>query len=307
MSQAHQHLRKFCLYTRNINGKSERWVQTLNFELSAFLKETGIEQVTAISREAIEDYIIDQRRTREWSNQTVRNRLISMRTFMKWCIDQGLIADNPCLAIPLPKPKPKPRESLSEADALSLLHWTKSYRYQSDLERLRSIAIIGMFMYAGLRLSELRSLDRDDIKWDLKLIYVRSGKGDKYRIVPIIDQLTPLLKPYMDACESQRCHCPAFFVALRSDKRMSVSVIPRLVEKLRASSGIYFYPHMLRHTFATMMLMGGASLKAIKEAMGHSDVRTTEIYLTITPDYLRSEMSKCALDPTKGPTRQRFV
>ena len=73
-------------------------------------------------------------------------------------------------------------------------------------------------------------------------------------------------------------------------------MIKRLVEKLREKSGIYFYPHMLRHTFATLMLEGGCDLFALSKMMGHSDIKTTTIYLSATTAHLQEQIKKHPLD-----------
>lgn len=73
---------------------------------------------------------------------------------------------------------------------------------------------------------------------------------------------------------------------------MGPQAVPRLVKKLRDASGIYFYPHMLRHSFATLMLEGGADIFAISKMMGHSDIKTTTIYLSATTAHLQAEIGK---------------
>jgi site-specific recombinase XerD len=79
---------------------------------------------------------------------------------------------------------------------------------------------------------------------------------------------------------------------------MGECVIPRLVRKLRVASGVHFSPHMLRHTFATLMLEGGADIFAISKMMGHSDIKTTTIYLSATTQHLQAEVDKHPLGST---------
>jgi len=306
MFEVHHRLRSYCEYSRTFRGNTERSVKTIEREVDAFLKHSGVERVNDISRPIIEAYLINGRTERKWTSKTIRNRLITLRGFLDWCIGQNYISENPARSIPLPRIRKKLPVHLPKEDALRLLEWTKSYRYLSKLEGLRAIAVISIFIYAGLRHSELRNLDKTDVNLDNRTIFVRSGKGEKDRYVPICDDLAIYLEKYITAPKRRQSHCPAFFVSLQHDQRMSVSVIPRLVKKLRNASGIYFYPHMLRHTFATLLLEGGASIVSIKEMMGHSDVTTTMIYISVTPQHLRSEIAKHSLNSTKAPIPQTY-
>jgi len=76
---------------------------------------------------------------------------------------------------------------------------------------------------------------------------------------------------------------------------MGKSVIGRLVQRLREKSGIYFFPHMLRHTFAVLMLEGGCNLYALSKMMGHTDIKTTTIYLSATTAYLQEQINMHSL------------
>jgi len=73
---------------------------------------------------------------------------------------------------------------------------------------------------------------------------------------------------------------------------MGYNVIKRLFAKIKKSSGIYFTPHMLRHTFATLMLEGGCDIYSLSKMMGHSDIKTTTLYLSATVKHLQSQMLK---------------
>jgi len=292
MLDIHHQLRSFCEYSRVFKGNTERSVATYRFEINHFAKHTGIAHAEAIDLKAVEGYIIKGKLDHGWSAKTIRNRIIALRIFLDWCIKQKLITENPAREIDLPRlPKKLPRH-LSKEDAIQLLEWAQHYRYVIDAERTRAVAILAMFMFTGVRLSELFNLMVQDVQLAERRVFVRSGKGEKDRYIPMNPDLTVYLERYLHTRDQRQWNCPYFFASVKADRRMGAKSIPRLVAKLRDASGIYFSPHMLRHTFATLMLEGGADIFAISKMMGHSDIKTTTIYLSATSGHLHSEISK---------------
>ena len=301
MFEVHHQLQTYCQYCRVFKGNTERSADTARREIGAFLKFTDIQHVQQITRPQLETYLMYGKLERQWGAKTIRNRIIAVRLFLDWCQQQGWIDDNPARGLPMPKlPKRLPRH-LPKDDALKLLEWTRYYRYPYHFERSRAVAIMALFMFTGLRLRELQNLSRDDINIDERRVFVRSGKGDKDRPVPMNHDLAVCLQDYLDDRDRRKRHCPSFFVSLKKDKPMGPQAVPRLVKKLREASGIYFCPHMLRHTFATLMLEGGADIFAISKMMGHSDIKTTTIYLSATTKHLEAEVAKHPLG--KSPTQ----
>lgn len=139
-----------------------------------------------------------------------------------------------------------------------------------------------------------------DVQFAERRVFVRSGKGEKDRFIPMNPDLVHYLRCYLDARDQRQWNCPFFFASVKADRRMGEKTIPRLVSKLRDASGIYFSAHMLRHTFATLMLEGGADIFAISKMMGHSDIKTTTIYLSATTSHLISEIEKHPLATLNG-------
>lgn len=292
MSDIHHQLRSFCEYSRVFKGNTERSVATYRFEINHFAKHTGVANAAAIDLKVIEDYIIAGKLDQGWSAKTIRNRIIAQRIFLDWCVKQKLVESNPARDIDLPRlPKKLPRH-LSKEEAVRLLEWAQNYRYVIEAERTRAVAILAMFMFTGVRLSELFNLMVQDVQFAERRVFVRSGKGNKDRYIPMNPNLTFHLERYLKARDQRQLGCPYFFSSVKSDRRMGQKTIPRLVSKLRDASGIYFSPHMLRHTFATLMLEGGADIFAISKMMGHSDIKTTTIYLSATTAHLQAEVDK---------------
>ena len=303
MLEIQDHHRQFCDYALAVKGNTPRTVQWYQDSLRYLLRRTSIERVTDITPELIEDYIVRGRIDCQWSARTIRNRISALKLFLDWCVKRELIPVNPAADVELPKLDTLVPKHLTVDQASDLLLWARTYRYAYKFERERAIAILSVFIFAGLRAQELLNLNVDDIKFDDRNLLVRCGKGRKDRLIPMNVDLVSALNAYMrDRHRLGRNH-PRLFLSTNRDGPMGYKGLQRLVHKLRDVSGIYFYPHLLRHTFATLMLEGGADIFAISKMLGHSDIKTTMIYLTATTAHLRSEVGKHPLCVTATPLR----
>jgi site-specific recombinase XerD len=108
--------------------------------------------------------------------------------------------------------------------------------------------------------------------------------------------LAQSLKQYAEERKRLRKTCPEFFVSLNRDVGFTESGLKRLVEKMSEVSRIPFTIHKLRHTFATLMLEGGCDIYSLSRMMGHSDIKTTTIYLAASAEHLRSQIGKHPLN-----------
>lgn len=143
-------------------------------------------------------------------------------------------------------------------------------------------ALIILMLYAcGLRLAELIGIDRNDFSADLNTLRVR-GKGDKERLVPILPYVREKLTAHLDTISRQQiCKIEekALFLTCKG-VRISRSAVYRLVNRVLAEAGVQGKksPHVLRHTFATHLMNGGADMREIQELMGHASLRSTQVY-----------------------------
>ena len=159
---------------------------------------------------------------------------------------------------------------------------------------VRDLAILELFYSAGLRISELRGIDRRDLDLFAGSLKVR-GKGRKERIVPVGEPAQRALREY----ERVRDHLlakvgptgdrAAFFLSQRG-KRMSPKTLHNAVtgwlEQVDEGQGLS--AHALRHTFATHLLDGGADVRVVQELLGHASVATTQVYTLVTEEHLRA-------------------
>lgn len=188
--------------------------------------------------------------------------------------------------IPPPVNLTAPRRSrkmpvyLSQKEASALLDYSSS-----DPRRQ---AIINTLIYTGIRVGELCSLDLDDIDLEEHIIAVRSGKGDKGRIVVIPDECADALQSYLTFRASLYAPTSALFVSNKRT-RYDTSSIERIVREMSREAGIRkkVTPHVLRHTFATTVMRNGGDIRFIQELLGHASVATTQIYTHIDESTLK--------------------
>ena len=179
---------------------------------------------------------------------------------------------------------------------MKLLEIVYNYPYDYKFLRYRNHAIFSMFMFAGLRKTELLNLKFTDVDITNLSIFVNQGKGNKDRIIPMSYTLAESLKRYLVERTRLGKTCINFFASLNRNCGFTEIGLTRLIIKMRLASGIVFTAHKLRHTFATLMLEGGCDIYSLSKMMGHSDIKTTTIYLSASAEHLRSQVGKHPLN-----------
>lgn len=227
---------------------------------------------------------------RTLSKSTQSYYVIAIRSWFKWMAK----LDIECLSpekIDLPKSESHSLKFLTIEQLEDLLNQPQL----AKLSGLRDRAILETLFSTGLRVSELVSLDRDQVNLERKEFGV-IGKGKKMRVVFLSDRAATWIERYLTA--RQDTWSPVFVrhgkktedvTALGEDMRLSTRTIQRIVEKYRkkARLPIKITPHGLRHTFATDLLSKGAGLREVQEMLGHKNVATTQIYTHVTNPQLK--------------------
>ena len=187
---------------------------------------------------------------------------------------------NPPMNLTAPRRSRKMPVYLSQREASALLeHSSVDHRIN---------AIINTLIYTGIRVGELCALDLDDIDLDENIVRIRSGKGDKGRIVVIPDECKASLEKHLEYRRRLRPATKALFVSNKRS-RYDTSSIERIVRELSRTAGIKkkVTPHVLRHTFATTVMRNGGDIRFIQELLGHASVATTQIYTHIDENTLK--------------------
>lgn len=262
------------------------------FNIRQFINHQKIDCITQIDRSMVEQYLMEQKIKKNWSPRTIKNNIQNLSTFLAYCVQQGHIIKNPIIGIPIPKQRKSLPKALKDEDAMRLLEWTYVADFYYEYNRVRARAIIAMFLFTGIRRAELLNLKVSDVRIHEKVVRIECGKGGKDRLIPMNGSLISILKQYLENQRKYKKVSPYFFTSLRNNNKLHHIVILRLFGKIKRDLQLNVYPHKLRHTFATLMLHGNCDIYALSKMMGHSDIKTTTIYLGLTTNHLNEQINK---------------
>jgi len=278
------HLERFLalLATRRAPRTVEAYRRDLR-HLTDFLGASPTQATT----EDLERYLAELRAA-GLAPATLARRTAAMRAFFR---HQQLLSerdDNPAAALDLPRRRPKLPRTLSPGEAERLIEAAVGTQPRD----LRDRALIELLYGAGLRVSEAVSLDKGGISLDDRLVRC-IGKGDKERIVPIGRQAAEALRRYLARGRPHldRRHRPELFLNAQGGPLTRAGAF-LILRRRAAQAGLdptRVHPHLLRHSFATHLLEGGADLRSVQEMLGHADLSTTELYTHVS-DRRRREL-----------------
>lgn len=216
---------------------------------------------------------------------SIARKLSTVRSFLAHAVREGRIASSPAAGVRAPRQARRLPKNLTVDEVFALLDGIKT----DDVAAVRDRAVLEFLYATGLRVSELTSLDLDDV--DLAGDTVRVlGKGNKERMVPFGSKANRALRVWLETARRLRgTHgdAEAVFLNLRGRRLTDRSVRRILDRRLReAAIQARVSPHALRHSFATHLLGAGADLRAIQELLGHSSLSTTQRYTHVSMDAL---------------------
>lgn len=251
-----------------------------------------------VDGQVIKDYLFSFYTTHDKRSRA--KKLSILRGFFQYCLINGVIKQNPTQYIELPKRDKKLPRTVETIEIDRLIEYIQE---ESGQFWQRDLAIVSTLFGSGLRVSELVTLREHDILFAEKLIFVEDGKGQKDRYVPISDISIKYLKIYLRDLRPSleyKSHEKQQYVFLNKDGNTltarGVQYILNKISKLCALKEIT--PHMLRHSFATSLLEGGADLRSVQELLGHTSVASTQVYTHVTQDYMKKVYNK--MHPLNG-------
>jgi len=253
-----------------------------------WLQEQGLDEPPdEVTPDQLAAYVASMRAA-GLAGTTIARRVAALRSFYRHQVLLGARGDNPAAELELPRRRRTLPRTLSPGEAERLIEAAAGTTPRS----LRDRALVELLYGAGLRVSEAVGLERNGV--DLEQRIVRCiGKGSKERVVPVGREAVEALRrylsrgrPYLDVR-----HRPELFLNARGGgltRAGAFLILRRLAETAGLEPG-RVHPHLLRHSFATHLLEGGADLRSVQEMLGHADLSTTELYTHVS-DRRRREL-----------------
>jgi integrase/recombinase XerD len=242
---------------------------------------------TAATKDELERYLAELR-AQGLAPSTIARRTAALRSFYRHQLLLGARRDNPAAELELPRRRRTLPRTLSAGEAMRLIEAATGTTPRS----LRDRALVELLYGGGLRVSEALGLEKGSVDLDNRLVRVL-GKGRKERIVPLARETAESLRRYLAHGRPflDTRHRPELFLNARGGALTRAGAF-LLLRKLAEQAGLEperIHPHLLRHSFATHLLEGGADLRSVQEMLGHADLATTELYTHVS-DRRRREL-----------------
>lgn len=257
------------LVSKALEGKSPETIGRYRYELNRLLSYVN-KGVTDILPGDISGYMRMYKKIRKVSNQTLKNVRTVYSSFFTWLFLHDRIQKNPMILVEDIKVEQRLKKPYTDEERELMLRNCKSLRDKAMLE----------FMYStAVRVSELASINREDIRFSTKDLIV-FGKGGKERVVYLNDRTNMYVREYL---ESRTDKNPALFVGIRAPhNRMTKAGIEDAVRRIGRRAGVKnAHPHRFRRTAATNALNRGMPVQEVSKFLGHAKLDTTMIYCSV--------------------------
>jgi integrase/recombinase XerD len=256
-----------------------RTVDAYRRDLTALSAWLG-KPLTSATTEELERWVAELRAA-GLSPATIARRAASLRSLYRHLVLIGAASENPAAELDLPRRIRRLPRTLSPGEAERLIDAAEGTAPRA----LRDRALVELLYGAGLRVTEAVSLDKAGVDLDARLVRT-IGKGGKERIVPVGREAVDALRRYLarGRLHLDRGHRRELFLNAHGGpltRAGAFLILRRLADKAGMEPG-RVHPHLLRHSFATHLLEGGADLRSVQEMLGHADLSTTELYTHVT-------------------------
>jgi integrase/recombinase XerD len=287
-------IEEFLMYLATERGLSERYQILVQYSLEVFLdwleKNSSARDWRSIEPTQITDFLVFRKRS-GLQTSSVRLDAVAIRIFFRFLTARRSWPVNPAFTLVLPRPEKHLPETLRPEQVQKLLEIIGP----NDPLGLRDRAMMELLYSSGLRVSELCDARLENIDLDAGFIRV-TGKGNKTRLVPVGKPAAEAIQAYLQKERPElvtKKTGAEIFLSVRG-KKLTTPRIRQLIKQYAARAGLEqnVYPHLMRHSFATHLLGGGADLRIIQELLGHADISTTQIYTHVENSGLKAVIKK---------------
>ena len=290
-----EHINSYISFLKNEKNYSHNTIISYKndlLQLLNYLKDYKIikkNNIQFIDRSIMRKYIVYLKKC-DYSVRSICRKISTVRSFFKFLSREGIVDINPTINLITPKIKKKLPSFLYLEEINKLIETPTGH----TISGIRDRAILELLYGTGMRVGELVNLNISDIDLYEKTVRV-FGKGSKERILPLGNPSIKAVKKYLTVRNIFRKNISinkndldALFLN-RFGGRLSARSIRRLIIKYMKIAGLNkkISPHVLRHSFATHLLGGGADLRSVQELLGHESLSTTQIYTHITKERLK--------------------
>ena len=278
---------RFLVAERNLSPYTLRNYRTDLADFMRFMAETEKADPLAVTRQSFRRYLGDLME-RGVAPASISRKVSTIKGFFRFLLREGKLPANPLALVSAPKRQRLLPHILRKDDLVALIEAAD----ETTPGGLRNRAILELMYAAGVRLSEVAGLDIENLDLPEHTVRVR-GKGNKERIVLIGQPAAQALARYVTQGRQMLAADSTSALFLNRDGgRLSGRSIQKIVRQhaLRAGLDEHVHPHLLRHSFATHLLDGGAELRVVQELLGHSTPVTTQIYTHVTEERQRETM-----------------
>jgi site-specific recombinase XerD len=279
---------RYLIAEKNLSPFTLRNYRSDLLHFAAFLAEEGSDVLTA-DRMMARRYL-GVLRERGTATASLTRKVSTIRSFYKFLVREGILESSPLTGLVAPKRERRLPTILSEDELTAIIEAAD----ESTPRGLRNRAILEVMYASGVRLSEVVGVDLRHLDLEERTVLVR-GKGNKERIVMIGGRAEQAIRRYLSKGRPRLATGAesALFVN-RDGKRLSGRSIEKIVRQHALKAGLdqRVWAHLLRHSFATHLLDGGADLRVVQDLLGHASAQTTQIYTHVTEERQRDKLER---------------
>ena len=292
MGEADSLIRHFLGYIRVEGGLSQATLEAYRRDLEdlfEWLKAVSAPSLKKVQFEDLAEHLQKLRSIRGLESTSIARHLASIRMFFRWMEATGRRKDNPARLLESPTRWQKLPDVLTPRQMGILL---KAPQKHGGPLALRDTALLEVLYSSGLRATEVCSVALDEFNETLGVLIVH-GKGGRDRIAPVGEPAVEAIVEYKDRLRAQLDrrdgHSKNKLFLSRTGRPLHRVAIWQIVQRHAVYAGLKdVHPHILRHSFATHLLRGGADLRVVQELLGHANIRTTQVYTHVD----RSSLAK---------------